>query len=206
MTAPTIPAAAGPVKEAAGGNWSYNNCDYVVAGALLEAVTGKRWQTLVDERLARPLGLKSLGAFPTKRATVQGSVSGRPDSDYDLAAFGAAAGLFGTAQDLLAFDRALLGGKLMSARARAEMWDGQAKLGWIALGQWVFPASLKGCDAPVRIVERRGQIGGVQVRNIMIPEKDVVVIAFVDRAEFEFGEIWQGKGFSFDMLSAAACS
>lgn len=197
---------AGAVKRPAGGNWEYNNCDYVVAGALLEAVTGKRWQSLVRDRIARPLGLKSLGVFPTKSATVPGSVDGEAEPAYDFAAFGAAAALYGSAQDLWAFDRALMSGKLLPAAARAEMWDGQPRLGSIALGQWEFSAPLKGCAAPVRIVERRGQIGGVEVRNFILPDKDVVAIAFVNRANFPFGEVWQGKGFSHDLLSAAACS
>lgn len=196
---------AGPVKGVPDGNWSYNNCDYIVAGALLEAVTGKKWQALVRDRIARPLGLKTLGAFPTRQATVSGTIDGKPEPGYDLAAFGAAAGLYGSVEDLWKFDRALMTGKLLPGAARAEMWDGQPKLGFIALGQWVFTVPVKGCSAPVTIVERRGAIGGVEVRNFILPDKDVVVIAFVDRAGFDFGEVWQGKGFSHDLLAAAAC-
>ena len=196
---------AGPVKAPPGGNWSYNNCDYIVAGALLEAVTGKSWQTLVSERIAKPLGLNSLAAFPTRRATVAGTVDSKPEPAYDFGAFGASAGFYGTAQDLWKFDRALMTGRLLPPAQLAEMWNGDPQLGFIALGQWVFTVPLQGCAAPVRIVERRGAIGGVEVRNFIVPEKDAVVIAFTDRSGFDFGEVWQGKGFSYDLLSAAAC-
>ena len=196
---------AGPPKGEVGGNWSYNNCDYMVAGALLEAVTGKSWQVLVDERIAKPLGLETLSAYPTKRWTRKGLVDGKPEPAFDLSTFGAAAGLYGTAEELIRFDDALMKGKLLPAEALKEMWDGQANLGFIALGQWVFEASLKGCAAPTRIVERRGAIGGVQVRNFMAPDRKVAVAAFVQNDKFDFGEIWQGKGFSFDLLSAALC-
>lgn len=197
---------AGPVKGAPAGNWEYNNCDYIVAGALLEAVTGKNWQTLVRERIARPLGLKTLGAFPTKKRTVPGTINGKPETGYDLSAFGAAAGLYGSVEDLWKFDRALLTGKLLPYAARAQMWDGQPQLGAIALGQWVFSVPLIGCAKPVLIVERRGAIGGVEVRNFILPDADVVAIVFVNRSGFDFGEVWQGKGFSYDLLSAAACA
>ena len=197
---------AGPVKGAAGGNWSYNNCDYIVAGALLEAVTGKSWKTLVAERIAIPLGLKSLAVFPASKPTVAGLVGGKAEGRYKFETFGAAAGLYGTAQDLWAFDRALMTGKLLPEGARTTMWDGQPELGFIALGQWAFGAELKGCAMPVRIIERRGAIGGVQVRNFILPDSDVVVITFTNRDDFDFGEIWQGKGFAFDLLSAAACA
>jgi D-alanyl-D-alanine carboxypeptidase len=197
---------AGPAKGTPGGNWSYNNCDYIVAGALLTAVTGKSWQSLVRERIAKPLGLTSLGAYPTRKVTVLGFVDGQPEPRYDLAAFGAAAALYGTAADLEKFDRALMTGKLLPEAQRAEMWDGRPESGSIALGQWVFTAPLKGCAKPTKIVERRGAIGGVEVRNFILPDNDVVVIAFTNRSGFDFGEVWQGKGFSFDMVSAAACS
>ncbi len=196
---------AGPVKGVAGGNWSYNNCDYIVAGALLEAVTGKSWKHLVAERFATPLALKSLATFPASKPTVAGLVGGKAEGRYKFETFGAAAGLLGTASDLWKFDRALMTGKLLGDAQRAEMWDGQPDLGFIALGQWSFGAELKGCAIPVRIIERRGAIGGVQVRNFILPDSDVVVIAFTNRDDFDFGEIWQGKGFSYDLLSAAAC-
>ncbi len=202
---PSTGYCAGEAKGEVGGTWSYNNCDYIVAGALLEAVTKTPWQMLVSERIAKPLGLKSLAAFPTGKATVRGRVNGKAEPRYRIETFGAAAGLYGTATDLLAFDRALMTGKLLPEAQRAEMWDGQPNLGFIALGQWSFGAELKGCALPVRIVERRGAIGGVEVRNFILPDKDVVVIAFTNRAGFDFGEIWQGKGFSYNLLSEAAC-
>ena len=196
---------AGPVTGAPGGSWSYNNCDYIVAGALLRSVTGKPWKQLVQDRIARPLGLKTLGAFPARRLTRPGFNNGRPEPVIDLATYGAAGGLFGSAHDLLALDDALIAGRLLPKAQLAEMWDGNPELGFIALGQWSFTAPLKGCAKPVWIVERRGAIGGVQVRNFILPDLKTSVVAFTDRGEFDFGEIWQGSGFGFDLLSLAAC-
>ncbi len=70
----------------------------------------------------------------------------------------------------------------------------------------VFPAALKHCAQKVALVERRGDIGGVQVRNIMAPELGRVLIVFTNSAAVDFGEIWQGSGFSYDLLDAAFCS
>jgi D-alanyl-D-alanine carboxypeptidase len=197
---------AGKPKGEPGGKWEYNNCDYMVAGALLEAVTGQSWQKLVQERIAKPLKLKSLKAFPTNAKTNKGIVGKSSEPPFDLATFGAAGALYGDAMDLVSFDRALMTGKLLPAAQQREMWDGQSDLGFIALGQWVFDANLKGCAKPVKIVERRGAIGGVQVRNFILPENDAVVVAFSNNGNFEFGEIWQGAGFSHDLLSLAVCS
>ncbi len=197
---------AGTPKAEPGGKWAYNNCDYIVAGALLEVVTGKKWPVLVRERIAKPLRLLTVGAYPTKNVTHTGIIDGKPETKIDLAAFAASGGLYGSLEDLLRFDRALLSGKLLAKKELDQMWDGQADLGYIALGQWVFEASLKDCAKPVRLVERRGAIGGVQIRNFILPERNMSVAIFTDKADFEFGEIWQGKGFSHDILNLSACT
>jgi D-alanyl-D-alanine carboxypeptidase len=198
---------AGAVKGEAGGNWAYNNCDYMVAGALLEAITGKSWQELVKERIAKPLGLRSLQAYPAKSLTRGGSIGGKLEPKIDIAAFGASGALFGSADDLLTFDHALMSGKLLAQKERDQLWDGKPELGFIALGQWVFDASLKDCPNPVKLVERRGSIGGVQVRNFIAPDTQTAIAIFADKSEsdFEFGEIWQGSGFSHDVLNLALC-
>jgi D-alanyl-D-alanine carboxypeptidase len=197
---------AGPVTGPSGGSWTYNNCDYIVAGALLEAVSGKPWADLVRDRIAAPLGLTTLGAFDSAAiAERPGIVGGKPEPAFDLASFGASGALYGSVADLLAFDFALLNGDLLGADQLAQLWDGQPELGYIALGQWVFEAPVKGCSEPLRIVERRGAIGGVQVRNFILPDQDIAVAAFTNSGDFQFGEIWQGGGFSHDLLAIAAC-
>jgi D-alanyl-D-alanine carboxypeptidase len=205
---PSTGYCAGTVKAEPGGSWAYNNCDYIVAGALLKAVTGKSWQKLVDERIARPLGLKTLSVFPSLAATRSGWIGDRPEPKIDLASFGASGGLYGSIEDMLAFDRALMSGQLLHKNELDILWDSQPDLGFIALGQWVFEAQLKDCAAPVKLVERRGAIGGVQIRNFIAPDQQKAVAIFTDKSEsdFEFGEIWQGAGFSHDVLNFALCN
>ncbi len=196
---------AGPVKGAPGGDWSYNNCDYLVLGALLEAVAGTPWAALVEQRIAKPLKIDRLAAYPGERYTRIGMIDGQPEPAIDLASYGAAAGLYGSVDALAKFDLALMDGTLLPEDALAVLWNGDPALGYMALGQWAFEAALKGCDRPVRIIERRGGVGGVEMRNFILPEIGRAVIAFSDRAPFDFGEVWQGTGFSHDLLSAAAC-
>ena len=49
-------------------------------------------------------------------------------------------------------------------------------------------------------------IGGVQVRNVIAPEKGRMLIVFTNDEGVDFGEVWQGKGLSHDLLSAALCA
>ena len=182
----------------AGSAFSYNNCDYLLAGAAL--TTERDYPDGVWPKgmtMARP---GEMG--------VPGYVGGKPEPHYELASFGAAGGLIGTAHAVFAFDRALMTGKRLPPDALAELWRPEGGRSYQALGQWVFPGQLKGCAAPKRIVQRDGEIGGVQTRNYIFPDDDLVVVVFTNRSadDFAIGEVWQGQGFAYDLLSAAACS
>lgn len=196
---------AGPVSGAPGGDWAYNNCDYMVLGAVLEAVTGLAWDKLFQRDIAGPLGFEYAGAYPGEQFTRWGIIDGAREPQFDLSTYGAAGGLYGQPDDIIAIDNALMRGDLLGPEALAEMWRGDPALGYMALGQWVFEVPLKGCDAPVRIVERRGDIGAVQVRNFILPDKQLAVVAFSQEKPFDFGEVWMGSGFAHDLLAAAAC-
>ena len=193
--------------RAPGAGFVYNNCDYVVLGALLEAVTGKPFAALVRERIAAPLGLKSLRVLrPGDRDDVIGTGEhGVTDLAVDPGRYGSAANLAGTADDLLSFDRALMGNALLGPAATAEMTRGDPGLGYAALGVWSYPVKLRGCTLPQHIVERRGEVGFVQVRNLIAPERGIAVVAFTATSATDFGEPWQGRGLTYDLLSAALC-
>jgi D-alanyl-D-alanine carboxypeptidase len=192
---------AGPVTGPPGGPWSYNNCDYTVAGAILERVTGKPYAQLFAERIAQPTNTHAtISAF----ADVVGYAEGKPEPAYAYLRFGAAGALVGTITDLWAIDRALMSGQLLEPSARETMWDGRAEQGFMALGQWVYEVPIAGCEAPIELVERRGAIGGIAVRNFMVPAQGLVVLAMSNHAELEFGELWSGSGFAFDLLTLAA--
>ncbi|WP_297509711.1 serine hydrolase [uncultured Caulobacter sp.] len=200
---------AGPAKGPPGEAFAYNNCDFIVLGAILERATGKPYALLARDALARPNGLATL-RIATKatdqRALVKGVMEdGSPEPPFNLATFGAAGAAYGSSDDLARFDRALLNGTLLDKAATAASWAGEPKLGYVALGVWSFPAPLKGCEGPVKLVERRGEIGGVEVRNLLAPERKLALIVFADRAGIDFGEIWQGKGLTYDLASAAFC-
>jgi CubicO group peptidase (beta-lactamase class C family) len=43
------------------GTYHYSNFDYVIAGAIAEKIAGRPWETLMDERIFKPLGITSAG-------------------------------------------------------------------------------------------------------------------------------------------------
>ncbi|WP_157799499.1 serine hydrolase domain-containing protein [Qipengyuania seohaensis] len=191
--------------QAAGGDFNYTNCDTLIVGKVLERVTGLDLASLFAERIAEPSGMMEAG-FVTAETQLAPSAKGTPASE--IANYGASGALAGTTRDLIAFDRALMAGHLLSRSAREEMWDGVPELGYVALGQWESTLPLDGCAEPVRIIERRGAIGGYQARNFIIPERDIAIVTFIGQSEddYSFGEPWSREGLSYELLSAAVCS
>jgi CubicO group peptidase (beta-lactamase class C family) len=201
---------AGTPKADRGAAFAYNNCDYLMLGAILERVTGRSYSALIAEQIARPLQLTSLRVAPDGvarggSAAVGYTNAGKRYPPVNVATFGAAGALTGTARDLLILDRALVAGTLLTPESRAILWHGDPKLGYEALGVWSFPARLSGCADPVALIERRGDVGGIQARNVIAPALGRSIVIFTNDDTVDFGEIWQGKGLSFDLLSAAFC-
>lgn len=203
---PAVPSECLIAAAEPGARFRYNNCDTLVAATVVERAAGKPIATLFAERIAAPLKLtRTRFAVPGERITgPQGPDAVAPDDGYDEGRFGAAGGLVGPVQELYAFDVALMTGKLLNPASMAALWNGDPKLGYAALGAWVYDATLIGCAAPVRLVERRGEIGSTQVRNLIAPQLRRIAIAITNH-KADFGEPWQGKGLTHALASAAFC-
>ena len=194
------------VGGAPGGSPTYNNCNYIVLGTLLERTTDTPLPQLFALRIAEPLGMTA--GFIAPDATAPDAMwpgGPTPGERRAIEAFGAAGALVGTATDLATFDRALLSDTLLTARSREAMWAGDPTSDDLALGQRSFTISLAGCADPVRVVEGRGAIGRFAVRNFMLPEFGRSVVLLTNRGNPGFGDLRQGRGAAHAVLSAAAC-
>jgi D-alanyl-D-alanine carboxypeptidase len=148
-------ALAHPVLFAPGARWSYSNTNYVVAGLLVQRVTGRPIAEELTERVIRKAGLRHT-YFP---AVGDETIRGRHPHGYepgplDVTSFDpswawAAGQLIATPRDLNAFFGALLDGELLPPAQLREMqktveapglWPG-ARYG---LGLVSFPLSCGG--------------------------------------------------------------
>ncbi|NUT94111.1 MAG: beta-lactamase family protein [Saccharothrix sp.] len=122
-------ATAKPLDFPPGTSWNYSNTNYVVAGLLVEEVTGKPYQEAVERRILRPLGLRST-SLPGDRVGIPGPhahgyyrVDGK---DVDVTRLNpsvawAAGEMISTTADLDRFVDALLDGRLLAPAQLAEM-------------------------------------------------------------------------------------
>ncbi|MEV6299575.1 serine hydrolase domain-containing protein [Actinoplanes sp. NPDC051861] len=119
-----------PLAFAPGTAQRYANADYILAGLLIEKVTGRSWASEVNRRIIRPLHLTG--------TTVPGDdprISGPHAHGYEVTADGwadvteanpslqwSAASIISTADDLDRFLVALFRGRLLPPRELAEMF------------------------------------------------------------------------------------
>lgn len=194
----------GPPRAAVGAGFTYNNCDYLLLGAVLEKVTGLTWAELVRTRITQPLGLVSLEpAAPGARTEAfDGAIAEPP---VDVSTYGPAGDLYGGVEAMLTFDQALMDGRLISGAGRAEMWKAGPETGYGGLSVWVYSVALPSCGVTTRVVERQGGIGGVQVRNFLMPDLNAALVIWTDDGALDLGETWTGQGLSVDLLAAVAC-
>jgi D-alanyl-D-alanine carboxypeptidase len=111
-------------------SYHYSNTGYQAAGLYLEAVTGRPLDALVTEEVAEPLGLARFTLAPADRTPPEFrghetlTATGEPvDAADDLRAFGNGAngGVLTTADDLVTFFRALVGGRLLEPGLVTQM-------------------------------------------------------------------------------------
>jgi D-alanyl-D-alanine carboxypeptidase len=114
-----------PQQFAPGARRQYCNGCYIVLGAIVERVSGVKYEEYIASNVYRPAGMTSAGATGEGGAvgyTKRGSASGGPlvsNISMHGASGSAAGGDFATAKDLLAFDEALRAGKLTDSTRTA---------------------------------------------------------------------------------------
>lgn len=113
-----------------GTSWSYSNTNYVLAGMIIEEVTGRSWDDEVTDRIIEPLGLGHTTAgngpeLPDPHARGHHEFGpGGPlvdTTEFDPSWGGAAGDIISTPSDLERFFRALLGGDLLPPAQLAQM-------------------------------------------------------------------------------------
>jgi D-alanyl-D-alanine carboxypeptidase len=112
-----------------GTEWQYSNTNYVVAGRILERITGMPLMSFLERRIFRPLGMQTpinLDHQPLAESDAKGYTRfGRgPVRQVEPEARGwlfAAGELAMTARDLALWDQALLEGKLLEPALLDEM-------------------------------------------------------------------------------------
>lgn len=110
---------------------SYNNTNFLLLAAILEAQTGKSYQTLVAETIIKPLGLHNTGHASAKAIIKNsvtsyrgnnGNISKNINIDWPEYTFAHSA-LYSSPEDLTTFMTALVTGKFVSKTILKKLWQ-----------------------------------------------------------------------------------
>jgi CubicO group peptidase (beta-lactamase class C family) len=117
-----------PLEFSPGARFKYSNSGYVVLGYVIEKVSRETYAKFVQDNIFRPLGMRdsgydSMSAIIERRAIgyIPGANGLTKAPYFDNSVIYSAGGLYSTTQDLLRWEMALFGGKILSAASLATM-------------------------------------------------------------------------------------
>ena len=172
-----------PLQWTPGEKYAYNNSGYFLLGAVIEKITGKKYEEVLREQIFTPLGMNDSGydwsaTIIPRRAS---GYSGRPPAVRNAAPLDmqqpyAAGSLYSTTEDLLKWDQALYADRLLPAAAKEIMWTPFKEnyaYGWSIVAP--SPATFGH-----RRITHGGGINGFSAMLIRLPDTNVTSIVLAN--------------------------
>jgi CubicO group peptidase (beta-lactamase class C family) len=117
-----------PLDFQPGERYSYSNSGYIVLGYLVEKLSGETYEKFLQENIFTPLGMNDSGydsntaVIPHRAEGYAPSPAGIVNADYtDMTVPFSAGALYSTTEDLLRWEKALYGGKLLKPESLVMM-------------------------------------------------------------------------------------
>ena len=175
--------AGDPLLFPPGERFEYSNTNYVLLGMVIEAASGRSYEAYLRETILAPLGLKETGyddltvILPRRAAGYRrGRAQWRNAVPMAASSAFAAGALYATVDDLLAWDEALSGPRLLSEASRAAMFDDRGTgygLGWFVSRAFGRPGDR---TSGHRVFGHAGSIPGFLSINDLYPDDRLTVI------------------------------
>ncbi|MBC9933159.1 serine hydrolase domain-containing protein [Chitinophaga qingshengii] len=179
-----------------GSRFRYNNVDYILLGAVIEKVTGKRWEQVLQEKVLAPLQLVNTGVvrqqdvipqlaygyhnYTFGTGTAQDTLFNDETPYFEN--YATAGAIYATAAELLRVDQALYGNRLLSPAAITLMYTPVKELGYNkyargypALGSYINSVTLAS-GKTLTVIERRGNINGFNSSLLRCVEDNNTII------------------------------
>jgi len=187
---------SGELEFEPGSKFSYNNSGYFLLGAIIERITGKRYEQVLKERIFDPLGMKNSGydhgeTIMAKRAAgYEKRPAGLINAPYlDMSLPYAAGSLYSTVEDLYVWDQALYTDKLLSPQLKELMY--KPGLNNYAYGWVVRKAPFGPQDEQITIIEHGGGINGFNTLITRMPDSKNLIVLLNNTGGTKLGEMSQ---------------
>jgi CubicO group peptidase (beta-lactamase class C family) len=164
-----------PLEFAPGTEFKYDNGGYVLLGWLIERLVNKHYDAQLRQALLDPIGMKDSGydhydnILPNRAEGYNYKGLTLFRAPYvDMSVPFAAAAMYSTVDDLLKWDQALYGDKILSEASKQKMWTPGLKnfgYGWMIEKRWGGT-----------VLEHGGGINGYNGMIVRMPEKKLLAV------------------------------
>lgn len=148
-----------PLQFPPGDRFAYSNTGYKLLHEIVEKVSGKTYEDLLQAKILAPLGMRNTGFLESpniRHAIVKNLATGYTDGvgPLELAPWvypNSGGGMYSTAEDMCLWGQALLAGKLLSAQSLANAFTpdkGDYGYGWFVFKNAKHPFAMHGGNIP----------------------------------------------------------
>ncbi|MBS1493833.1 MAG: serine hydrolase [Bacteroidetes bacterium] len=170
---------SGDLEFEPGTSWNYSNTGYVILGAIIEEVTGKKYEEVLQENILNPLGMTNSGyehndvKMTNQAIGYDNNFNGVTPAKYiDMTIPHAAGAMYSTVEDLYKWDRALYTEKLLSNDMKEKMFTPFLKN--YAYGWGTGKINVNGTEK--KVLAHSGGINGFNANIIRLVDDNIVVI------------------------------
>jgi teichoic acid D-alanine hydrolase len=175
---------SGKLVTVPGKQMNYKNADYIILGKIIEKITGKPYEIVLQERILQPLKMNSSGYLHNKDivpglvATYLTDSTGKfyNDDPYWIENFYASGSMYSTTLDLLQFDQALFTNKLLKKETVQLMITSYPELWGVAYSFWVNEQQFG--NTTTLVMDRRGSISGANTAWYHFIKENKTIIVF----------------------------
>ncbi len=174
---------SGDLEFEPGSKFHYNNSGYFLLGAILERVTGKKYDALLEENILAPLSMKDTGydlwatILPKRASGYQEDLVGVSNAPYlDMSLPFSAGSMYSTVQDMYKWDQALYTDKLIPADLKKRIFAPGLEdygFGWV-----IKTIPEKESAAGKTMISHGGGINGFNTIEVRLLEDHDLIVAF----------------------------
>jgi CubicO group peptidase (beta-lactamase class C family) len=175
-----------PLDFDPGTQWQYSNTNYVIAGLIVEKVSGQKLFDFLEERIFRPLGMKSVWNSDEKKLTTPDAAPYiryalgplRPAPKEGAGWMFAAGELAMTAHDLALWDISMIKQTVLKPESYREMFT-EVKLSTGKGTHYGLGVEVTSQDGH-RSIEHSGEVTGFVSDNEVLPDDGVAVVVLTN--------------------------
>ncbi len=182
-----------PLEFVPGERNIYSNSGFTLLGYVIESVSGKKYIDFMQERIFRPLGMKSvadrdpLNIIPNRATGYEWDGTRFTGRSWDLTDLMGAGTIVAPIEDMVKWDLALRDNKFLKPESRKAIWT-QYTFNNGQLSPYGFGWRISDVRGH-KLIGHTGQTAGFAAANFRYVDDDIAIIVLTNSGESELGSV-----------------